>query len=172
MHRIFIYRLCSERDSVERVCREKKWNNLLVQEWESLELLKKLLEPFDAFTTLTSAQNYTTCDLYVSALRTLEIHLTECIRNDFQSPAATVLLDELKRRFDRFLDPTAQNHIPFYVAACFLHPLLRHLLSDTAKNSAKQFIKEVHTKYFEVCKSHNNMDLYSCSLYLFNFLLS
>ena len=130
---------------------EQKWSNLEEKEWEQLSAIRDLLEPFDAYTTLTSGQQYTTSDQFILCLDNLEAHLKACLTVKHQKIAAKVLLEELQRRFGRFRYAMDDNHIPFYVAGCYLHLFNRRLLEPREVASAKKYIKEVYVKYFEVC---------------------
>ena len=66
--------------------------------------------------------------------------------------AASVLLVDLKRRFQKFTDPHDPDHCPVYLAATCLDLRYKVLLNPTQLNSAKKEILKQVTCCVPTCK--------------------
>ncbi|XP_055356666.1 uncharacterized protein LOC129601792 isoform X2 [Paramacrobiotus metropolitanus] len=147
---IMLKRLCELKDDVDNVCEQNGWDSLLAHEWSAIDALRKFLEPFDTYTTISSGQDYTTNDMYVAILLELDKHCRTALqsRRSMVSAAAHVVLAAVDQRFARFLDPQNVKHNPFYLAGCFLHPFLWRLMTNEQVDSAVKFVKATYGKYF------------------------
>ncbi|XP_055343649.1 E3 SUMO-protein ligase ZBED1-like [Paramacrobiotus metropolitanus] len=147
---IMLKRLCELKDDVDHVCEQNGWDSFLPQEWSTIDALRKFLEPFDTYTSISSGQDYTTNDMYVAILLELDKHCRASFqsRKTMVSVAAHVVVAALDQRFARFLDPNNTKHNPFYLAGCFLNPFLWRLLTNEQVDSAVKFVKATYGKYF------------------------
>ena len=84
-----------------------------------MEVIRKrdLLRPFAQYTSLIG-EEYTTFSAVIPAIMELELHLEEMKIRGGLAGAATNLQSELKRRFDKILNPKALDHDPIFVGNC------------------------------------------------------
>ena len=68
------------------------------------------------------------------------------------SPAASLLLVNLKQRFKKFTDPHDADHSPLYLTATYLDPRYKMLLNPIQVTSArKEILKQVCANIILLC---------------------
>ena len=96
-----------------------------------------LLRPFAQYTSLIGGEEYTTLSAVIPAIMELELHLEEMKRRGGLAGAAANLQSELKRRFDKILNPKALDHDPIFLLATALDPRYRVVLDTEQMVSAR-----------------------------------
>ena len=107
---LLISQMLEVRVALTEVLEEMEWDNLATSEWKLLENMCDLLRPFAQYTSLIGREEYTTLSAAIPAIMELELHLEEMNRRGGLAGAATNLQSELKRRFDKILNPKALDH--------------------------------------------------------------
>ena len=108
------------RAALTEVLKEMELDNLATSEWKLLESICELLHPFAQYTSLLSVEEYTTISAVVPAIMELELHFDEMKDQRGLGGAVTLLRSELKRRFDKILNPKAPDYKPIFVLATAL----------------------------------------------------
>ena len=79
-------------------------------------------KPFAQYTTLCCGEEYTTLSTVVPIIMELNCHLTEMEAKPGMRTVARVLLQEMHRRFDRYISPPLNARDALYVVATLLDP--------------------------------------------------
>ncbi len=77
---LMLERLVDQKDAIETICKELKWNNLSITEWDMLENICKLLKPFADYTQLMSGSKFITLPLVLPSILELKEHLLGVIK--------------------------------------------------------------------------------------------
>ncbi len=112
-----VRRLLEIRHSIDSVLAKAKHDTLRNKEWERLQELISLLQPFAEQTDVLQSDGRS-LSLIIPALLDLEAHLLTFPNRS----AARVLLDDFKERFSSYLQPDAIGFNPLPAAASFLDP--------------------------------------------------
>jgi len=95
-----------------------------------LENVQELLQPFAEYTTLCSGEEYTTISSVVPIVIELKYHLEDMSKKPGMATISKKLSDELKRRFDKYVNPSAVGFDVYYLVATFLDPKYTLILND------------------------------------------
>jgi len=118
-------------------------DSLLTSEWQRLEDIQKLLQPFATQTDVLQTDSLSLSNILPSILD-LECHL-QLFPNNKQLTAN--MLKDLRRRFEFVLEHTSTQFNPIPFAACLLDPQLASILLapelQPLLNAAKSFIVEL-----------------------------
>ena len=125
------------RVALTQVLEELEWGNLATSEWKLLESMRVLLQPFARYTTLLGGEEYTTLSVVVPAIMEIELHLREMKSQRGLAGAVTLLETEMKRRFDRILNPKADGYEPTFLVATALDPRYQVVLDAEQIASAR-----------------------------------
>ena len=118
------------------------WDNLAHSEWRLIEIVCKLLKPFAVYTSLISAEEYTTISSALPILMEINLHLEDMKKLPEVQEISCLLQSELKRRrFRKCTDPGDEYYEPLYIMSAMLDPRYKSLLNSIQLNSAKD---EVH----------------------------
>ena len=137
---IVVSRLLELRTHVTDVCLEFEWNCLQNSDWKTLESYKALLTPFAHYTQLASAENSATISSIIPIVMELGLHLKVMGEKTGLAMLSTMILQDLNRRFQRVCDTRSGNFDPIYVAATYLDPRYRLVLSREQISEAKRAI--------------------------------
>ena len=74
---LMVNRMIEVKDHLKNVLNEQRWDDLAASEWRMLQHIVNLLQPFAKFTSLLSADEFTTLSCVVPAIMDLNIHLEE-----------------------------------------------------------------------------------------------
>lgn len=94
-------------------------DTLLVSEWQKLEEMIRLLEPFAIHTDVLQSDSRS-MSYIIPALIDLKIHLQLLATSGLQ--CAQDLLDDFMKRFDAILNPACSGFNPLPCVACLLDP--------------------------------------------------
>ena len=134
---LLVSRMIEVRAALTEILQEMEWDNLATSEWKLLESICELLHPFAQYTSLLSGEEYTTISAVVPAIMELELHLDEMKDQRGLGGAVALLRSELKRRFDKILNPKAPDYEPIFVLATALDPRYKVVLNTEQLTSAK-----------------------------------
>ena len=95
-------------------------DSLLVSEWQRLEDVLKLLQPFAMQTDVLQTDS-TSLSNIVPSILDLECHLQQ---HPADKQLTTSMLHDLRTRFDSILQPESAQFNPLPAAACLLDPTL------------------------------------------------
>ena len=113
--------------SLERVV-----NNLQNSELRQLNSIHDLLEPFAQYISLVSGNDCTTISSVVPVIMELNLCLGEMRKKGGMTAATKVLEQEIKRRFQHFMDPTDECFEPLYLMTTALDPRFTLILTSEA----------------------------------------
>ncbi|XP_065895985.1 E3 SUMO-protein ligase ZBED1-like [Dysidea avara] len=119
---LLINRFLTVKASVIQVLDEHSWDGLQNSEWRVLENIQELLQPFAEYTTLCSGEEYTTISSVVPIVVELQYHLEEMSTKPGMATISKRLNNELKSRFDKYVNPSAAGFDVYYLVATFLDP--------------------------------------------------
>jgi len=107
-------------------------DSLLASDWAHLEELASLLEPFAAQTDILQHDAQALSSIILSILD-LECHLQQ-----YSAPKTltSVMLRDLRRRFEMIMQPNSLDFNPLPAAACLLDPSLATALMEPDQASA------------------------------------
>ena len=142
-------RLLEVKVHVEKVIDDNELQKIQPDQWKQLKNLKRLLEFFYYYTCMHSSQKVTTSDGLFAAVGELKLHLAAMKDVDYLQNVASVLDVELRKRFDKFTNPTNQPFNPFYISAGYLNDCLkRDKNMKTHVTAAEEYIKTISEKHF------------------------
>ena len=127
---LLINRFLTVKASVIQVLDEHSWDGLQNSEWRVLENIQELLQPFAEYTTLCSGEEYTTISSVVPIVVELQYHLEEMSTKPGMATISKRLNNELKSRFDKYVNPCAAGFDVYYLVATFLDPKYTLILND------------------------------------------
>ncbi len=143
--------LISKKFEISKICFENNIDNLSQTQWEIIQEYVNLYKPFNDITNQMSKDYETTISRVCSSILFLKHHMTAFSNkeNEFTKTSAQMLLKELNKRFDPFLDLKHKNFFDgIYIASTFLDPRFARILSVEQTNYAKSFLKE-YSKGFD-----------------------
>ena len=91
---------------------ERGWDNLAHSEWRLIEIVCKLLKPFAVYTSLISAEEYTTISSALPIFMEINLHLEDMKKLLKVQEISCLLQSELKRRFRKCTDPGDEYYEP------------------------------------------------------------
>ena len=130
-------RMLEVRVALTQVLEELELGNLATSEWKLLESMRDLLQPFARYTTLLGGEEYTTLSVVVPAIMEIELHLREMKSQRGLAGAVTLPETEMKRWFDRILNPKADGYEPTFLVATALDPRYQVVLDAEQIASAR-----------------------------------
>ncbi len=137
---LLVDRLLKVRTEISQVLEQLDWKSLQPEEWEQLQDVHSLLEPFAQYTNLCGSENYTTISSVIPIVMELTLHLREMQKKTSISSGASRLLQELHFQFDSLSDASHTNFTPLYLMATALDPRFCLLLTDREREMATQHI--------------------------------
>jgi len=133
-----IERLLKLKDAIGETLNDMKWDGLLASEWEKLDDLYHLIQPFTEHTNTMQTDNFALSNV-IPVLIDLSNHLS-----NNGSALAQALLRSLKLRFDTLLNPSNSYFDQIPSAACILDPAVARIIMIPATaellSAAKKFI--------------------------------
>ena len=122
------------KEHLAAVAESMSWDSLQPSEWQKIQMLKDLLLPFAEHTKSLESDTQS-LSLVVPAILDLKNHLSEfsLAHGRTYKDAATLaqkMLSSMDRRFNVFLDITADNFSPLPAAACFVDPCVAETLLE------------------------------------------
>lgn len=142
--------------SLSNVLEQLEWDNLPTSTWKLLENISRLLQPFVQYTSLLSAEEYTSISSVLPVIMELNLHLEEMKKVKEVSKAASSLQVELKHRFRQFTDPGDVQHDPLFLVCTLLDPRYRLLLNNNQTESAKESLLKQLKELSESCESSSS----------------
>lgn len=127
---LMMKRLTELRHSINQVVQMLKVDTLRVAEWEEVENVVNLLEPFADQTNLLQSDAHS-LSYIIPALLDLQYHL-----HNFEPlrMVSRAMLQDLNRRFEHILQPSSEHFNPLPAAACLLDPTVAAvMLTDDVK---------------------------------------
>jgi hypothetical protein len=137
--------LIRKKFEISKICFENNIDNLTQTQWEIIQEYVNLYKPFNDITNQMSKDHETTISRVCSSIMFLKHNLTAFSNkeNEFTKTSAQMLLKELNKRFEPFLDLKHKNFVDgIYIASTFLDPRFARILSVEQTNYAKSFLKE------------------------------
>ena len=115
-------------------------DNLRLSDWKTLQSIHQLLKPFAEYTALIGGENYTTISTVIPVIMEINMHIQEMKKNQDLATASNTLEREMKKRFGRYLDVSADDFEPLFLAATFLDPRYKLLLNSSQVAASQMFV--------------------------------
>ena len=134
--------LVSIQAHVAKLC-ENRVDNLLIEQWNHINLYIQIYKPFNDMTNEFSKQNITTSSKVIPWYLYLRNHLvTFNSSNDRKvTDFLTELKNELEKRFKPFVNPNNNNNnSKLFLAATFLDPRYHKILDHQQMQAAKNYM--------------------------------
>ena len=150
---LLIDRMLEVREALNQVLFELNMDNMNVSEWNVLQCIKTLLQPFAAATSLMSGDTYVTLSDVIPTYFILRDQLESVVQESSFACVKTVadlMLKELVRRFHCLVSPDDSKHDPIYAIATLLHPSLKNYVVKNA-SLLKSTKEEIITSIKEEC---------------------
>lgn len=135
-----IDRILSIKVHLEKVLQEMELDNLRLSDWKTLQSIHQLLKPFAKYTALIRGENYTTISTVIPVIMEINMHIQEMKKNQDLATASNTLEREMKKRFGRYLDVSADDFEPLFLAATFLDPRYKLLLNSSQVAASQMFV--------------------------------
>ncbi len=136
--------LIEKKSEISKICSEENIDNIRVGEWDLLQEYVKLFKPFNDMTNEMSKDFETTISKVCSSILFLKHHLLRQtqIGSEPTKYCAEILIKEMEKRFDHFLDPKNEKFSEgIYIASTFLDPRFARILNEAQREYSKTFIK-------------------------------
>jgi len=142
--------LIKKKSEISKICSEENIDNIRVREWDLLQEYVNLFKPFNDITNEMSKGFETTISKVCSSILYLKHHLLRQtqIGSELIKYSAEILIKEMEKKFDHFLDPKNEKFSEgIYIASNFLDPRFAGILNEQQRQYAKNFIKSYSQQF-------------------------